>query len=599
MSFYSQGKKNEEKSIELGDIKSTLNQPLKKDAYMKNQLEPPKNDALPNKAYLSYYSGLGNSNPPNSERKVISNPLIITALTAKKTEYNQSKMNLFSDKKSSPEIIPDISDYLVLGLEKCNSENEEAKYEILAVQDTKNLIPEQKKSSKQQVIKNLEDSLDKNSLICTFCFSIIDPTDSYKIFLCKHASCFMCIFNRIQEIISESLPKLMTCSCNEIVYYYLFGELLDSETLGLYVEMISKIPEQKCNQISLCPYDMHKSKSNFYRKFTTCEICNNKYCGKCGQSHENQTCLEYYEHDYKLELLANIPKCTECKSRPLEIELPCECKLCLDCAKHIISDFLYNISPTDDPKCKTHQLIIPRMYVYGAFGGEYGFIREQEKAIDYMILSPKFICEICLNEHNVNKSITLECEHRFCPDCLKLHLNTLMIDSSSVGNIMCPKCNKIIPYDILKSNSNPEVFEKYLNFTVMTYKPEKIDNQDEEEEVMKWCIKCNFGCLISINEKSFKCPNCRSECCPKCNKKHYYTTCDNLRQSMASRELKALLGYRDDYFNNFMKNCSQCPNCREAIEKVSGCNFMECKWPRCKDVYFCAICNKRLSVRAI
>lgn len=586
-SFPNYKEKTQEQSGRAGSTNYQSKEPLKNDTYQ-DPLGFLKN-TRPNDNYLNYTSAPGNLNLPNSQRKINNGLPSTTTSTAMKIEINHPQMNsvLKPKSKPSPESSPNSSEYS--DLEKYDTKNEEVK----------NFNSKQKKSSKQQLIKNLEDYMDRNSLICTFCSSNIDPAGSYKIFLCKHASCFMCIFNRIQEIISESLPKLMTCSCNEIVYYYLFGELLDSETLGLYVEMISKIPEQKCNQISLCPYDMHKSKSNFYRKFTTCEICNNKYCGKCGQSHENQTCLEYYDHDYKLELLANIPKCTECKSRPLEIELPCECKLCLDCAKHIISDFLYNISPTDDPKCKTHQLIIPRMYVYGAFGGEYGFIREQEKAIDYMILSPKFICEICLNEHNVNKSITLECEHRFCPDCLKLHLNTLMIDSSAVGNIMCPKCNKIIPYDILKSNSDPEVFEKYLDFTVMTYKPEKIDNQDEEEEVMKWCIKCNFGCLISINEKSFKCPNCRSECCPKCNKKHYYTTCDDLKQSMASRELKALLGYRDDYFNNFMKNCSQCPNCREAIEKVSGCNFMECKWPRCKNVYFCAICNKRLRVRAI
>jgi hypothetical protein len=230
------------------------------------------------------------------------------------------------------------------------------------------------------------------------------------------------------------------------------------------------------------------------------------------------------------------------------------------------------------------------MYIYQAFGGQNFFIKEQEKAIDFMILSPKFDCEICLVQFSINQSITLDCNHRFCSSCMKSYLNTLMKESSFANKIGCPKCNALISYETLKSNSDPDIFEHYLEFTIMAFQPE------EKLEVMKWCINCDYGCTIPIDEENFICPNCGSEYCPKCNKKHYMSKCQDLKSSKTAEELKALLGENEEFFTNIMKDYIQCPNCGEAIQKVAGCNFLKCIWPRCKGICFCAICNKQLTV---
>lgn len=580
-------KKNDkiQQEIPMSDFSASFSEESK----LKYQSNPSKIKENPNPNYMGHKTQSESKFPSG---KIIENQ----SSSATKPKTQKKDTEAFSCVKGpQPKIIENLF----------NNPNPNENYFKAKEKDTvfpdKNLTTsssELYKSTRQQTLKNLDISIDKNSRFCNSCSLPIDPSDISILFLCSHSFCYICFYNRLQEIIAEEIPQLMTCNCNKVVYYYLFGENLDTESLELYIEMISKISILDNSSHSLCPYDIHINKKLSYKTFIKCDECQMEYCVKCGQYHKNQTCFENYEQNYKLELLSKKPKCTQCNNNPLEIELPCECKLCITCAKDIITDFLYNISQIDDPKCKTHQLIIPRMDIYKSFGGEHMFIREQEKAIDYMILAPKFICEICLNENNVDKSITLECEHRFCSDCMKNYLNTLMIDSSSVGRMVCPKCNVEIPYDIIKSNSEPQVFERYLNFTVMAYQPKK-SLKDDEEEVMKWCIKCNFGCLISIYDKQFQCPNCKSECCPKCNKKHYFGTCEDLRKSMTPIQLKTLLGHRDDYFNNLMKNCCKCPNCREAIEKAYGCNFIECKWPRCKEVYFCAICNKRLRVRDI
>ncbi|OMJ89554.1 hypothetical protein SteCoe_8254 [Stentor coeruleus] len=592
MSFSFVSKKaTKNQSIEMKSINTDSNKSSKNESHNKNPPNPPKNIPEP----IIYITPKNNSvYTDSSPTSIIKNKNNFSSIITSE----ETKKNIHPTMTSPPAqkllSISSSSSFSHLNTDKDDSESEREKLEYEILED-QNLISEKKELLKQQVIENLENTINKNSRKCAFCSSPIDPTDTSTVFLCKHISCYICIYNRLQEIISEDLPQLMTCNCKKIVYYYLFKGILESESLDLYVEMISKMSKLDYNLTSFCPYCRHKNTCKNNNTFHSCDKCNNEYCVKCGQSHISKTCFEYYNQEYKHELLAKIPKCTECKDLPLEIELSCECKLCIVCAKKMIIDFLYNISPIDDPKCKLHQLIIPRVYVYSAFGGEYGFIKEQEKAIDYMILTPKFICEICLNENNVNKSITLDCDHRFCHDCVKRYLNALIIDSSTVNNITCPKCEKKIPYDIIKSNSSPEVFDKYLNFTLMAYQPEKNERGDDvEEEVMKWCIKCNYGCLISIKDNRFKCPNCSSECCPKCNKKHYLTICEDLKLSMTQKEIKSLLGYSDNYFDNFMKNYSKCPNCKEAIEKMRGCNFMECKWPRCKEIYFCAICNKRL-----
>ncbi|OMJ79308.1 hypothetical protein SteCoe_20732 [Stentor coeruleus] len=442
-------------------------------------------------------------------------------------------------------------------------------------------------SLREKAFQLLNDTIDKTQT-CIFCqIPIIENDISFSLF-CKHRSCFICIYNKLQDIIGGEENQILLCACNTIIYIHLLVKDIELESLSLYVEMISGISKIDDSIKYFCPYDL-----NLIKKFRfnedVCENCQNPFCKKCGLAHLTQTCLEYYNETFKEEMKEKIPKCTECNKNPFEIELGCQCQLCLGCCKTIIKDFLYNDNPMQDPVCFKHNIIIPRMYIYQAFGGQNFFIKEQEKAIDFIILSPNFSCEICLMEFSINQSITLDCDHRFCGKCMKLYLNTLMIESSFANKIGCPKCNMRITYETLKSNSDNNIFERYLKFTVMAFQSEN------KFEVMKWCVNCDYGCLIPIDQKAFLCPICQSEYCPKCNKKHFASKCEDARSIKTTDELKVMLKENDKYFMNFMKDYIKCPNCSEAIQKIAGCNFLKCEWPRCKGIYFCAICNKILT----
>lgn len=45
-----------------------------------------------------------------------------------------------------------------------------------------------------------------------------------------------------------------------------------------------------------------------------------------------------------------------------------------------------------------------------------------------------------------------------------------------------------------------------------------------------------------------------------------------------------------------VEKLQKCPICNELVEKESGCNFMTCSYPSCKNkkAYFCYICGTKL-----
>ncbi|OMJ79306.1 hypothetical protein SteCoe_20730 [Stentor coeruleus] len=496
-------------------------------------------------------------------------------------EYLRNPLEKKSNENKSDEV-PDTNESKRLIIaQSINSRNENKKNKLLSQMQVSMT------TLREKSLISLNKTIDRTQN-CIFCQFPIDKNDISFSLICNHRSCFVCIYNKLQDIINEE-PQLLLCNCNAVIYIYLLSKDIEIEFLNLYVEMISKILKINYPIKNYCPYDLEISEESILKFNKICEKCKYHYCQKCGLDHLNKSCLEYFNDTFKEEIIKSYPKCTECNENNQEINLSCECKLCNNCCKSMIKNFLYLENPINDPVCKKHKIIIPKTFIYQVFGDKTFFIKEQEKAIDYLILSPKFICEICLGEFNVNQSITLDCDHRFCSLCIKTYLNICMNNYSFAIKIGCPKCGFKISYEILKCNSGLDDFERYLKFSVMGFQPE--NNYD----VMKWCVNCDFGCIIPMDNEYFICPNCQSEFCPQCNKKHFMSKCEDIRSTTSTREIKEMLRGNEEFFTNFMQDYVKCPNCREAICKVAGCNFLTCTWPRCKGICFCAICNKVLT----
>ncbi|OMJ79307.1 hypothetical protein SteCoe_20731 [Stentor coeruleus] len=507
--------------------------------------------------------------PKNNERECIKNKEVIDPKNDKQESIkDQEEMNFINKDNQENNCEIPIKETLINIFDQSQDDN-------ILIKTQEDIM-----KLRENELLMINSTVDKTKT-CIFCQFLINEEDISFSLLCKHKSCFICIYNKLQDIIEENDTQFLMCACDTVIHINLLAKNIELESLNLYVEIISRISKISISIKSYCPYCLHFNEKIISNQINICENCKNHFCLKCGLAHFTQTCLEYYNETFKEKIKEKIAKCTECNTNPFEIELGCECQLCLKCCKTIIKDFLYNDNPIQDPICFKHNIIIPRMYIYQAFGGKNFFIKEQEKAIDFTILSPMFNCEICFFRLSVNQSITLGCDHRFCGNCIKLHLNCLMREYSFANKIECPICNKPIDYEILKNNSDPDAFESYLKFSVMIFQPE------DKVEVMKWCKNCDFGCIVSVDQETFICPNCQ----PGYYEDYEKSESKDVISTKSSLDLKEKKEFLEIFYQNYVK----CPNCSEAIEKVAGCNFLTCYWPRCTEISFCALCSKKLT----
>lgn len=328
-------------------------------------------------------------------------------------------------------------------------------------------------------------------------------------------------------------------------------------------------------------------------------------------------------------------------------------------------------NPFDNIKCHCG-FIIPQQIIIDSFGSQAIYQNEKEKAADFLfgVNESTFACGICMVRFKVAESITLDCDHRYCGQCMQDYFKERIMSSNvSAEQFTCPECGEPVSHTIIQGVVSKEIFEKYENFAFRNWRP-------EEGNIVKICHICEAMIEIPINLKRLKCYGCGTEYCPQCNKDHPPDiTCeefeeerfeeDNEKQWVNEGNMKkknnnkkgnkegavvrknSVKAYADQGKNNqkkieeakkkshgedarqnikevvkraesaprlikgdknkklqeekknldfIAKNFTKCPKCKTPVEKESGCNFMKCRWPGCKDSYFCLLCNKALTV---
>ena len=65
----------------------------------------------------------------------------------------------------------------------------------------------------------------------------------------------------------------------------------------------------------------------------------------------------------------------------------------------------------------------------------------------------------------IEDGITLECDHRYCIDCIKNYfIERIMSSNVSEEELICPDCGKSVDHNIIKGVVPEKTFENYLNF---------------------------------------------------------------------------------------------------------------------------------------
>lgn len=383
---------------------------------------------------------------------------------------------------------------------------------------------------------------------------------------CRHMVCGTCLSNQLEQLVFPEIPRTLNClKCDKCIKVKVFKDLVFDDTLLTYLQLISQLPRTK-------------------------NISENSDCEMCGEDHSEATTCEvfYRTTNFPNEILT---ECCICHN-PKGITLPCCHTFCHTCLIERVKS-LIDQDPFVPVTCKTCEIPFPISIIYELFGGKNVFINYQNLCIDNTILAPVKPCVICMETFIIKELTTLDCNHRFCKACTEKYIISKIMNFQVLDHeLSCPECQIPINYEIIKAHVPVELFKKYQHFTIKQFQPD-ID----DETIMKWCYKCDFGMLIEKDMPYFHCPSCNASYCPKCNTKHIGTfACPDIRKSLSKSELEEKIGV---YASEFMKDVLVCPNCNEGVFKEKGCNFIQCKWPRCKDVYFCAICKIRLDVRAI
>lgn len=254
----------------------------------------------------------------------------------------------------------------------------------------------------------------------------------------------------------------------------------------------------------------------------------------------------------------------------------------------------------ENVKCPTCRVLIEPQQINKAFGGNIEGIQQDacDRALNELLseeekelLQAKFSCEVCWNQFKVEEGITLECDHRFCYNCIKAHCD-LLIDSAQVSEerLQCPSCPQVLSAYEIEDIVGPEMYGKYEKFRLRGLKL----LPDDENSLLFYCrgTDCEFMCILDKSVTEFTCISCNYKCCVLCkNDIHAGKSCEEFGKWLKDNNEESLA------FEKLLKRegLLRCPKCSAVVQRIDGCEFMICTSPECQgNTFFCYDCGKRL-----
>lgn len=174
--------------------------------------------------------------------------------------------------------------------------------------------------------------------------------------------------------------------------------------------------------------------------------------------------------------------------------------------------------------------------------------------------SAKFVCRICLETIIIEGGVTLECDHRFCSGCFRDYMANLIAEAK-VKALFCPEgCKDEIPEATIQAHLPVEAKER-----LDEHRLRQLDAKNGEVPVT--CVKCEMIQLVdpAIADEFLQCLKCREQ----------------IQLKIEEQKID-------------LEGMKQCPNCKEAVIKEGGCNFMRCQWLNCNSS-FCYLCLSLLT----
>ena len=214
-------------------------------------------------------------------------------------------------------------------------------------------------------------------------------------------------------------------------------------------------------------------------------------------------------------------KCLSCpriyrqSSSPNELIFPCEqhsfCSK--ECAMNYINLHTANnlLKWQEEVFCFTCNVRINREFIDGIYGAS-NFAEILEK-LEYDA-ELEIECSLCENKKKLRNFITLQCNHRFCRDCIKTKVESKINEPGITSlEIDCPLDKFPIDIYIIKDVISKEAFEIYNKLTIDFM---QLSLNDDELQFKCPAVNCNYMAVVDRALEEVQCPKCLLKCCPKC-----------------------------------------------------------------------------------
>ena len=193
---------------------------------------------------------------------------------------------------------------------------------------------------------------------------------------------------------------------------------------------------------------------------------------------------------------------------------------------------------------------------------------EEEKKIN--------TCIFCVEEFDENdfmNPLIIECNKYVHGKCFVNYIEEEL--NNNRFPIKCPLCagnerheiNYKTILDCLLLNDKDNLAVKLENISL-----NHLAENNSDEITFCPTAGCNYMCSYDKNEFHLECPMCKKSYCLQCKTEwHKDMTCQEYQRTVNKEE-------NDAKFEEYVKGSKlkQCPKCKRWVEKISGCNHIQC-----------------------
>ncbi|KAI1269055.1 hypothetical protein F5Y18DRAFT_439621 [Xylariaceae sp. FL1019] len=217
------------------------------------------------------------------------------------------------------------------------------------------------------------------------------------------------------------------------------------------------------------------------------------------------------------------------------------------------------VSGTDEQYCEVLALLDAHQVTFAA-----------------MDTKPTDDCSICFTQPD-HDPVVLRCGHTYCKECfagLCKNANTTR-DLSVTCTGAEDRCKAAIKLDEIQAHIDSSALENLLELSFSTYVARRPDQ-------FHYCPTPECGYMYRPASEAARslehmCPKCLKRICRSCHANHEGQSC---------RAWKANQAF-DIYKQENQDNVKDCPKCSTTVEKIDGCNHLQCGG--CK-IHFCWVC---------